>query len=120
MTRTTAAFAVLAAALTLAMSAAAAVSLTVSPPIVARGGTAYIRGNAGGCPRGATVFVLSRAFPHTHMFAGVPAVLAKVGVGGRFRATTRIPLALRIGRYRVTARCGGGNLGVLAWFTVGR
>ena len=42
----------------------------------------------------------------------MPAVFATVGAGGRFHATTRIPLARRVGKYVVTARCGGGNLGV--------
>jgi len=71
-----------------------------------------IRGNADGCPVGDTVSVLSRAFAPTHEFAGVPAVLARVRSGGVFRATTRIPRTRRHGSYVVTARCGGGNLGV--------
>jgi hypothetical protein len=64
------------------------------------------------------VFVISRAFPRVHVFAGVPAVWAKVRAGGHFRATTRIPVGRRLGRYGVTARCGGGNLGVLVRLTV--
>ena len=64
--------------------------------------------------------VISHAFPRTHEFAGVPAVLARVRGDGHFRATTRIPRHKRSGRYGVTARCGGGNLGVIAWLTVRR
>jgi hypothetical protein len=64
------------------------------------------------------VTIISRAFPRIHEFAGVPAVLAKVRAGGHFRATTTIPLRRRVGRYVVTARCGGGNLGVLVRLTV--
>jgi hypothetical protein len=94
--------------------------LTITPGIVHRGGTVHIRGNADGCPRGDTVFVLSRAFVHTHEFAGVSAVLARVRAGGAFRATTVIPRTRRPGRYNVTARCGGGNLGVLVHLTVRR
>jgi len=113
-------FAALTAALALATGAATAVSLSVSPAIAARGGIVYIRGNAGACPRGDTVLVLSRAFSRIHTFAGVPVVFAKVGAGGRFHTTARIAERIRIGRYRITARCGGGNLGVLVWFAVGR
>jgi hypothetical protein len=92
--------------------------LTITPSIVHRGGTVHIRGNADGCSVGNTVFVISRAFVHTHEFAGVSAVLARVRAGGAFRATTVIPRRRRPGRYDVTARCGGGNLGVLVHLTV--
>jgi hypothetical protein len=94
--------------------------LTISPASVARGGVVHIRGNVDGCSTGNTVFVISRAFVHTHEFAGVSAVLARVRAGGAFRATTVIPRARRPGRYNVTARCGGGNLGVLVHLTVRR
>ena len=94
------------------------VSLTVRPSVVRRGHDVLVRGNAGGCPRGDAVTILSRAFVHTHDFAGVPAVYARQGPGGRFSVTTRIPASRRVGRYSVTARCGGGNLGVLAHLTV--
>jgi hypothetical protein len=108
------------AAAAAAGAAAAAVHLTISPAIVHRGGTIHISGNAGGCGVGSTVFVISRAFVHTHEFAGVSAVLARVRAGGVFRATTVIPRGRRPARYNVTARCGGGNLGVLVHVTVRR
>ena len=108
------------AAAAAAGAAGSAVHLTISPAVVARGGTVHIRGNADGCSRGNTVFVISRAFVHTHEFAGVSAVLARVRAGGAFRATTVIPRTRRPGRYNVTARCGGGNLGVLVHLTVRR
>ena len=101
-------------------AAASLVALSLSPSIVHRGGTVVIRGNADGCGKGSTVFVLSRAFVHTHEFAGVSAVLAKVRAGGVFRATTVIPRTRRPGRYTVTARCGGGNLGITSHLTVRR
>lgn len=91
-----------------------AVFLLVSPGTVHRGGTVTINGSAGDCPRGDAVTIISRAFPRSHEFAGVPAVFATVGANGRFHATTRIPLRRRVGTYLVTARCGGGNLGVAA------
>jgi hypothetical protein len=96
------------------------VALSLTPSVVHRGGTVRIHGNADGCRRGNTVSVLSRAFVHTHEFAGVSAVYARVRAGGVFRATTVIPRTRRPGRYAVTARCGGGNLGVLVHVTVRR
>jgi hypothetical protein len=93
-------------------ASAASVFLLVTPSTVHPGATVYIKGNAGDCPRGDGVTIISRAFPRIHQFAGVPAVFAKVGAGGSFHATTRIPLTRRVGKYVVTARCGGGNLGV--------
>lgn len=99
---------------------AAAPSLTLTPSSVRRGHVVLIKGSADGCAAGNTVFILSRAFVHMHDFAGVPAVLAKVRAGGYFRVTTRIPATKRPGRYGVTARCGGGNLGLLKHLTVRR
>jgi hypothetical protein len=101
-------------------AAGSTVHLVISPSVVKRGGSVNIRGNAGDCGVGSRVFVLSRAFVHTHEFAGVSAVLARVRAGGAFRATTVIPRTRRPGRYNVTARCGGGNLGVLLHLTVRR
>jgi hypothetical protein len=77
-----------------------------------------IKGSAGDCRVGNTVSILSRAFVHTHEFAGVPAVLARVRAGGSFRAKTTIPRKRMRGRYVVTGRCGGGNLGVTAHLRV--
>jgi hypothetical protein len=121
MSRHLAAAAVVAASLLVATAAGAArssVFLTVTPSTVERGHLVLIRGSAGDCPVGDAVTVISRAFPRIHEFAGVPAVFAKVRAGGHFRATTRIPLRRRVGRYAVTARCGGGNLGILVRLTV--
>ena len=47
-------------------------------------------------------------------------VLAKVKYRGSFRVTTRTPATKRPGRYGVTGRCGGGNLGFLKHLTVHR
>jgi hypothetical protein len=103
---------------TAATAAPARVFLAVTPTAVHRGHPVLLRGNAGSCPVGDTVTILSRAFARTHEFAGVPAVLAKVGSGGAFRASTRIPVKRRPGLYGITARCGGGNLGVAAHLRV--
>jgi hypothetical protein len=113
---------VLVAALALgpAATAAARPTLTLTPSTVRRGHVVGLRGSAVGCPAGDTVELLSRAFVHAHDFAGVPAVYAMVRPGGAFGATTRIPASKAPGRYTVTGRCGGGNLGFLKHLTVRR
>jgi len=112
---------VLAAALAVVPAAAAVrPTLTVTPSSVPRGHVVALRGNADGCPAGDNVELLSRAFVHTHDFASVPAVYAPVRQGGLFRAATRIPATKAPGSYTITARCGGGNLGVLRRLAVRR
>jgi hypothetical protein len=90
------------------------VSLAVTPTTVRRGRTVLVHGVAGDCTAGDAVTIISHAFSAAHSFAGVPAVFAQVGSAGRFTTTTRIPATRRPGTYVLTARCGGGNLGVSA------
>jgi hypothetical protein len=101
---------------------AAPATLQVSPGSVAAGDTVVVSGSVGPAPEGsacaASVLLLSRAFVDTHEFAGVPAVTAAVKPGGAFRTTTKIPSSTPAGTYRVSGRCGGGNLGVSATLTV--
>jgi hypothetical protein len=101
-----------------ARTSVATVSLTVHPTSVHRGSTVLVSGVAGGCTSGDTVTIISHAFAATHSFAGVPAVFAQVGAAGRFSVKTRIPSTRRPGTYVLTARCGGGNLGVAAHLAV--
>lgn len=108
------------AAAVLATGAGAAstrIFLRVSPTIVSRGAIVRVYGNADGCPRGDVVTVLSRAFSGPR-FAGVPTISARVRAGGAFSARGRIRRLAARGRYGATARCGGGNLGVTAFFRV--
>jgi hypothetical protein len=93
-------------------------SLVVLPSTVHRGYAVTLKGSADGCPVGDTVTLISHAFAHTHDFAGVPAVFATVRAGGAFRVSTTIPATKAPGRYGITARCGGGNLGVQAHLRV--
>ena len=88
--------------------------ITVVPSTVHRGHATTVGGVAEGCPLGDSVTLISRAFAHSHDFAGLPAVYAKVRARHRFHVTARIPATKRPGVYVVTARCGGGNLGVPA------
>ena len=86
-------------------------SVRASPNPVRAGAFLRVDGSAGDCPRGDTVLLLSRAFPHVHDFAGVPAVLAPVRAKGGFRARLRIASGTAPGVYAIVGRCGGGNLG---------
>jgi hypothetical protein len=94
-------------------AAAQAASLKVSPDRVSPGAQTRVFGSAaGGCPAGDRVTLISRAFPGTHRFAGVPAVFATTGPSGAFSKRVRIPAGRAPGSYTVTGRCGGGNLGI--------
>jgi hypothetical protein len=101
-------------------SSAFTVSLAVTPTTVRRGHTVLVHGVAGDCTAGDAVTVISHAFSATRSFAGVPAVSAQVGSAGRFSTTARIPATRAPGTYVLTARCGGGNLGVSARLKVTR
>ena len=72
-------------------SAALAASISVAPSSVHRGHRVIIRGNAAPCPVGSGVFIISRAFAHTHDFAGVPAVIARVRCGRQVRDPAEDP-----------------------------
>jgi hypothetical protein len=96
------------------------VSLGVTPTHVRRGHTVLVHGVAGDCTAGDAVTIISHAFAATHTFAGVPAVFAQVGSAGRFSTRATIPAGRSAGTYVVTARCGGGNLGVSAHLIVTR
>ena len=107
------AFVSLAAAGTLAAPAFAAhPTIAANPNPVHRGQLIRVHGVVPGCPRGESVTLLSRAFSHKHEFAGVRAVSARVGRNHRYSVRTRIPAGRNPGRYRISGRCGGGNLGV--------
>jgi hypothetical protein len=92
-------------------------SLHVRPTVVDPGGRVTVTGNADGCPRGDTVTIISRVFPGQG-FAGVGAISGRVRAGGAFSATGRARANAKAGRYGITARCGGGNLGVLVYLRV--
>ena len=97
-----------------APAVAAAPTIQVSPGTVHRGHLVRVHGVVPGCPRGDEVTLISRAFSHRHDFAGLPAVFARVGARQRYSVRTRIPAHRKAGRYTISGRCGGGNLGVTA------
>jgi hypothetical protein len=97
---------------------AASTAIKVSPTTVKAGKRVVVSGNAGDCPVGDAVTLLSKAFSHRHDFGGLPAVYAKVKTGGNFGHSVKIPASRVAGRYTITGRCGGGNLGVQAHLRV--
>jgi hypothetical protein len=100
--------------------AAGGSTIHLSPSTVVRGHYVRVYGAVPGCPRGDELSLLSGAFVHTHDFAGVPAVNVTVGRGGAYSVRTRIPASKALGRYSVSGRCGGGNIGTFATLRVVR
>lgn len=119
MRRLFAALLVFVAALLPTMSAGAApsASLHVSPSTVPAGGSVKVSGT---CEASSGGSVISHAFLHdaTHDFAGIGAVQFETDAAGDFSAVAQIPRAITPGAYDVTARCGGGNLGISLSLTV--
>jgi len=99
------------------VAAAPAATLHVSPPSQAAGGSVQVSGT---CEANTSGHALSHAFLHdaAHDFAGVGAVAFQTDAAGNFSVTAEIPSSTTPGRYDVTARCGGGNLGITATLTV--
>jgi len=98
-------------------AAQAATELHVSPSTVPAGQSVQVSGS---CEANTTGFALSTAFLHdaSHDFAGVGAVSFNTNAAGAFSAQASIPATTSPGTYPVTARCGGGNLGISATLTV--
>jgi hypothetical protein len=99
------------------VGAAPATSLHVSPTSAPAGGSVQVSGT---CEATTSGFALSHAFLHdaTHDFAGVGAAPFQTDAAGSFSVTAAIPTSIAPGSYDVTARCGGGNLGLTATLTV--
>ncbi len=101
-----------------AMFKTPAATINVDPGAQFQGKSVRVFGRAGGCPTGDRVTLISKAFSDAHEFAGEPAIFAKVLSGDRYSTVTTIPANRKPARYVVTARCGGGNLGVTAHLRV--
>ncbi len=101
-----------AAALVLAAApawAAGGAALTVSPASVSRGRTVTFAG--AGCLRGDSVTLISKLFPG-RAFGGAGAIKATARANGHFTRRFATSMSTAPGRYTITARCGGGNLGI--------
>jgi hypothetical protein len=102
-------------ALAAAVPASAAVAtLHVSPTVAHRGSVVTFTGS--GCLAGDTVFLISRLFPG-HAY-GVGAISTHARANSHFLRRFRIRLTTPLRRYGITARCGGGNLGIVAHLRV--
>jgi hypothetical protein len=99
-----------------AASGAARVRLAVTPGTVSPGATVKVVGNAGTCPKGDTVTAISSAFPG-HAY-GMGTLTGHVVSGGAFTIRGHVRASIKPGRYTVTARCGGGNLGASAFVRI--
>lgn len=97
--------------------AAAGASIAVSPSSQHAGGSVRVSGT---CEASTSGYAISRAFRHdaTHDFAGVGAAPFTTDSMGDFAMTAMISSAATPGRYTVSARCGGGNIGVTATVVV--
>jgi hypothetical protein len=93
-----------------APAVSAAPTIKAGPNPVRRGELVRVYGVVTGC--GGSVTLISKAFPHTHDFAGLPAVFARRTSTGSYSVRVRIPARRARGTYAITGRCGGGNLGV--------
>ena len=85
--------------------------IRVKPKQVRAGRLVTIDGWAPAC--GDEILLLSTAFkPGMAEFAGVPGIDAPIrNAEGYFKVKTRIPRDLRPGRYAISGRCSGGNVG---------
>ena len=90
--------------------AAATRSISVHPTRIARGGWVTVSGK--GCRAGDVVYLISPPFVGNAFVAHSVATRARAN--GSFSRRVRIRMSVRAGRYLITARCGGGNLGVSA------
>ena len=93
---------------------AATPRLAVHPTSGARGGQVTVSGR--GCRAGDTVYLISPAFVGNAFVQHSVATTAHAN--GTFSRRVRIRTRIHTGRYTITARCDGGNLGVAAHLTV--
>ena len=89
---------------------AATPRLVVHPVSVARGGIVAVSGR--GCRAGDLAYLISQPFVG-HAFVQ-HSVATRARSNGTFSRLVRIRTSIHPGRYLITARCGGGNLGVSA------
>jgi hypothetical protein len=84
--------------------------IRVHPTAVARGGRVTVSGR--GCRAGETVYLISPPFVGNAFVEHSVATRARAN--RTFSRIVRIRRHVHVGRYLITARCGGGNLGVSA------
>jgi hypothetical protein len=90
-------------------SSSSRASIHVQPTAVAAGAPVHVYGSVGSCSSG-RVMVISKAFPG-HAF-GEGGLTGHVRPDHTYSIDGHVRSSLRAGTYSVSARCGGGNLGV--------
>ncbi len=99
-----------------ALGSVSRAQLSVRPHTAAAGTRIRVTGKTGACKAGSTVIVLSSAFPG-HAY-GEGALTGRVRADHTFTIKGRVSRSAAPGRYEVSARCGGGNLGVSDYLRV--
>ena len=104
-------------------SPASAATLAVSPSSVTAGAQVTVSGDVlangqPGCTVPGDVTLVSDAFAGLGEFAGVGATTTQADAVGNFSTTVMLSSSIAPGTYDISARCGGGNLGVPATLTV--
>jgi hypothetical protein len=100
-------------------SVAHAASINVGPSSAMAGGMVTVSGDVlapggqPGCAVPGTVLLFSGAFGDLNT-----PIQASAGADAKYSVQTQIPAGVAPGPYPVTARCGGGNLGVQATIVV--
>jgi hypothetical protein len=97
-------------------SGAVRARLAVRPHTAAPGQTIHVTGTAGTCAPGSAIVAISAAFPG-HAY-GEGAITGTVRSDHTFSIRGRVSRKAAPGRYDVSARCGGGNLGAGAHLRV--
>jgi hypothetical protein len=95
-------------------SGAATRSLSVHPASIARGGAVTVSGK--GCRAGDVVYLISPPFVGNAFVQH--SVATRAHSNGTFSRRVSIRRSVHAGRYAITARCGGGNLGIAAHLRV--
>lgn len=81
-------------------------SIHVSPPHIHPGEHLHVYGNAGTCPVGSTLTLLSKAFPDTNTYQGLGAIYTTVHTHGAFSTFVTVPSSVPGGTYAVSGLCG--------------
>ena len=100
----------LAALVAAATATAGTVRITVKPATVSPGGLITVAAARSQCLARDQVILISSVFPG-HAY-GKGAVYGRVRTGGAFTVRAHVRAKLEPGRYSISFRCGGGNLGV--------
>jgi hypothetical protein len=105
------------AALVVAVAATAAAGhIAVKPGTISPGGVITVAAASSLCLSRDQVILISTAFPG-HAY-GKGAVYGHVAAHGAFTVRAHVRSKIKPGRYSISFRCGGGNLGVSVYVRI--